>query len=344
MATRTQDLTTRRNGVGTPLRPKIATHLQLVSPKQARDLLQTPYPNQRPLRPHHVRFLQGLIERGTLRPGTTVSFGVVEGTRYLVNGQHTLTALGQTTGGPLWLQLEEIRVDTLEAVGQLYESYDRNLARSWADIYHADTRLQVYELGTKHLSLLGGACLHLATGFQSRNAFPASPHYWVHLLLRDVTVRFGLMQTWCDELQNCLNGCQGPGPIRKLLTRAAVLSVALVTYRFQPEAAHLFWPSIARDSGLSEGQPAHSLLRFLRDTPTRKVDTATYSRYVASAWNAHFESRPMHRLQARAATPPLLLAGTPHDGRTAKGYLTRDGTAVQMPEALDEEPDAGARA
>lgn len=336
MVSTTQALTTHRNGTAPP-RPKISTHLLLVAPKQAREILATEgYPQQRPLRPHHVAYVRGLIERGAFRLGTTIAFARLGEQRYLINGQHTLTALGQTTGGPLWLQIEETRVETLEVVGELYESYDRNLARSWTDLYRADQRLQHYDLVPKHLNLLGSAMRHLATGFVQHVGFAKSPTALQIGLLKDARVRFALMAEWSSEMQNFVTGCQGPGAVRKLLTRAAVLSVALVTYRFQPEAAHLFWPSIARDSGLSESQPAHSLLRFLRDTPTRKYEPATYSRMVAACWNAAFDDRPMHRLVGRSATQPLLLLGTPHDGHVTKRYLDEAGRALAMPQAWAE--------
>ena len=331
MSTTTPHVSSRRNGTGAaPARPPISTHLQLVSPKQAREILQAEaYVGQRPLRPYQVRYLQGLIERGHLRAGTSIAFAVLAGQRHLINGQHTLTALGQTSGAPIWLQLEEIRVATLEEVGVLYESYDRNLARSWADLYHADAALQQYELAPKHLSALGAACTPLAIGFQVVDRqFHA--HSWA-VVLKDAQIRFALMAAWQDEMRNFSASCQGPGSVRRLLTRGSVLSVALVTYRFQPEAAQQFWPSLARDSGLTEGEPAHSLLRWLRDTPTRRLETAAYQRVVAAAWNAAFQGRQLFKLSGRQPAQPILIAGTPHDGTVCKRYLTDAGQVLQSP-------------
>lgn len=340
MAPTTQPLTTRRDGV-VSTRPKISTHLQLISPKQARAILETEtYPQQRPLRPYHIAYLQGLIERGSFRPGTLISFGVIDGTRYLVNGQHTLAALGQTTGGPLWLQEEEIRVETLEEVGMLYESYDRNLARSWADLYNADLQLQQYELIPKHLRLLGNCMSFLAVGFQQTTRFDGRP--WL-AILKDTSVRFRLMAAWKDEMHNFANGCKGPRSVRSCLERAAVLSVILVTYRYQPEAAHLFWPKVASDSGLEKGMPGHTLLRFLRETTTRRIDPALYCRSVAATWNAAFERRELRSIHACTPGQPMLIQGTPHDGNTHKRYLTDAGKVVQMPIDVEKSDSIGWR-
>lgn len=333
MATASQALKTSRAGTAPP-RPKLSTHLQLVSPKQARTILDTEtYPQQRPLRPYHVQYLQGLIERGSFRQGTSISFAVVEGQRYLINGQHTLAALGQTTGVPLWLQEEEIRVETLEEAGMLYESYDRNLARSWADLYRADQGLRQHELAPKHLRLLGNCSSLLAIGFQQTTRWHGRP--WL-AILKDASVRFALMADWRDEMANWANGCACPRGVRHLLERSAVLSVALVTYRFQPEAAHLFWPKLASDSGLETGMPAHALLRFLRETTTRKIPPEVYTRTVAAAWNAGFERRELRALHARPGAQPILLHGTPHDGKTHKRYLTDAGQVLHIPQPVEE--------
>jgi hypothetical protein len=317
--------------------PKISTHLLLVSAKQARQKIQeTAYARQRPLRRYKVEELRFLIERRELRQGTLISFAELNGDTFCVNGQHTLTALGETTGQPYWLQYETHRCTTMEEVDALYQSYDRGLARSWTDLYKSDSRLASYEIPTTHLAKLGAVTPILARGFEQEFRFSGRP--WVPLL-KNAYLRFALMQDWTNEMQNFSNGCQGPGSIRKLLLRAAVLSVALVTYRYQPDTAHRFWPLLARDSGLVEGEPAHSLLRYLRETSTRVVDPFSYQRAVASAWNAFVDGRKMNKVQPRASKDPILIAGTPHDGRAHYCYLGTDGTIYHDPRVLtaDEE-------
>lgn len=326
----------------TAVRPKIATHLQLVSPTQARLLASQGFPGQRPLRPHHVAYLQGLIERGHFRAGTTVSFAVVGGRKYLINGQHTLTALSQTTGGPLWLQLEEIRVDSLAEAGLLYATYDRNLARNWLDLYRSDPSLHALRLPSSRLKYLSAAVNLLADGLQQRTAFAQARPY--DGLLRDPQIRFALVAAWESEMLLLLAECQGPPSVRHLLLRASVLSVALITYRYQPEAAQRFWPCIAADSGLVAGDPAHTVLRFLRETPTRAMDGVIYARLVASGWNAAFTGRSLQHLRGRHARYPLLLAGTPHDGTAHLCYLTLAGDVVTNPVAQTaEDPHAPTR-
>lgn len=325
------------------------TYPVLVSPKKAReDRAASEYPFQRPLRPYQVAYLRVLIEQGQadlqakrypirgLRPGTTVTFAVFRdhNQRYCINGRHTLTALGETTGQAYPLQYEEYQVDTEEEVSCLYQSYDRNLARSWKDLYRADVYLQQQEFPPYVLEKLGGVTQLLATGFQAQSGF--SGRTWAPLL-KNPYIRFALMYDWLQELENFRAGLAGTTTsTRKLLYRSSVLAIAVVSYRFQSEKAHRFWPRLARDSGLTEGEPEWALLRYLRETPTRSVHPATYQRTVAAAWNLYFNRRPVTKLQPRLITQPILLLGTPHDGTTHYSYLDKNGGVCREPRAMAE--------
>jgi len=96
--------------------------LTLVTPEKAQALLATAYQGQRPLRPHHVRFLRHLMRTGHWRQGAEIHCARIENERFLVNGQHTLTALVQEHLSS-WLTLVEIDVPTMAAIGRLYEAF-----------------------------------------------------------------------------------------------------------------------------------------------------------------------------------------------------------------------------
>ena len=161
----------------------------------------------------------------------------------LINGRHTLTALGDTTGGPIWLQEEEIVVENLkdgtpdwQRIGALYASYDRNLARSLNEIYQTDPRFQQSDLTATQRNKLGGAMVFLATGFQQTFRFSAPA--WMGLL-KNAHIRLAMMDTWKEEMLAFVQGTQHPTigrpKTRGLLRNAAVLSIALATYRYQPK-------------------------------------------------------------------------------------------------------------
>lgn len=335
--------TTRLHMVRTKSKFAFHTYPLLVSPKQARDTIaETEYPFQRPLRAYQVAFLAALIAHRQLREGTTISFAAFRRTRqrYMINGRHTMTALGQSSGPAYPLQFEVFEVDTEDEVSRLYQSFDRNLPRSWKDLYRADTLLHRQELPPTVLDKLGGVTQLLVSGFQQTYHFTGRAWYPI---LKNAYVRFNLMYDWMGELENLHNGLAGQsvtGGTRKLLMRASVLSLALITYRFQPHLAHTFWPRLARDSGLLEGEPEWALLRYLREFTTRALDPATYQRTVAAAWNCSYNKRPVGKLQPRKASEPLLLLGTPHDGEGHYGYLGADGTVYREPRPLQDTPVA----
>src|SRR5262249_45681603 len=147
-----------------PSRPRMNSILTLVTPEKAQALLATAYQGQRPLRPHHVRFLRHLLRTGHWRQGAEIHRARIGTERFLINGQHTLTALVQESLAA-WLTVVEIDVPTLAAIGRLYESFDRHLTRSLDDIYQSDPEMRQYAWTGKQLKAMSGAVAVLATGY-----------------------------------------------------------------------------------------------------------------------------------------------------------------------------------
>jgi hypothetical protein len=318
----------------TPARPPSSMHLLLISPRQAHTIVETEvFPGQRAVREHHVTYLAQLMRLHHFEQGTTVTFAKMGKQRFLINGLHRLTALGRSQT-PIWFWVEERRVEGLAQIADLYAIHDKNLPRSWADLCRVDPDLQDTMLAPKHLSKLGGALGVLISGFQQPTGY-ASDLLWQGLL-RNPRVRKSLILAWAPEMHQCVSHCQGPGSIRAFLERASVLAVALVTWRFQPAQAKAFWGRLAADSGLVAGQPVHTLLRWLRETPVRSVHPTLYPRYVAEAWNAERAGKAWPRALAGDAGP-LRLAGTPHTGQQHLHYVSAAGEVLREPERWGEE-------
>jgi len=331
MATAAASLSRR---VPTPPRPQTSMHLLLLSPHQARTIVETEvFPGQRAVREHHVSYLAQLMRLHHFAQGTTLTFATMGQQRFLLNGLHRLTALGRSRES-VWFWVEERRVTSLAEMADLYAVHDRNLSRSLRDLYRVDPDLQTTALAPKHLHKLGGALGVLVSGFQQPTGY-ASDTLWVGLL-RNPRVRKTLILAWAPEMQQLVTHCQGPGSVRNLLERASVLAVALVTWRFQPAQATDFWGRLAADSGLVAGQPVHTLLRWLRESPVRSINPALYPRYVAEAWNAHMAGKTFPRALA-GESGPLRLAGTPHTGTQHLHYVNAQGAALREPEPWGED-------
>jgi hypothetical protein len=318
-----------------PLKPAHRTTDEFFTPADAvRLLAETPFERQRPLNELKVAEQLHYLVTGHLRPCTTITLACVNGRRYLVNGQHTLTALSRWRGAGYWLSVEVYTVRSEEQVAELYKTFDRQRIRTLPDLYRADARYDTYGLARKELVKLGAAVPVVARGFRT-DVF-ASQGYW-YALLKDFHVRDALIGSWAPamrEVQAALGGARNP--VRNHLLRASVLSVMLVTYRHGAAAAGTFWPQVAADSGLVSGTPTHTLSRWLWEHTARQHNPADAQRYVASAWNAHVGQRPLKQLRLeRQADQPILLAGTPHDGRAHYGYLGKDGQVWQEPRAVE---------
>jgi len=204
-----------------PSRPRMNSALTLVTPEKAQALLATAYQGQRPLRPHHVRFLRHLLRTGHWRQGAEIHCARIGTERFLVNGQHTLTALVQEQLAA-WLTVVEIDVPTLAAIGRLYESFDRNLTRSLDDIYQSDPEMRQYAWTGKQLKAMSGAVAVLATGYAKDALFTD-----ILLTLRDPFVRAELIRDWSHEATQAFGAMQGQ--LRRQLLRSGVLSVVLAT-------------------------------------------------------------------------------------------------------------------
>ena len=68
-----------------PSRPRMNSALTLITPEKAQALLATAYQGQRPLRPHHVRFLRHLLRTGHWRQGAEIHCARLGRERFLIN-------------------------------------------------------------------------------------------------------------------------------------------------------------------------------------------------------------------------------------------------------------------
>jgi hypothetical protein len=340
MATTTQSLHVRRNGLP-PATPQVAYSPVLISPKTARQILEKdPFARQRPLRLYHVEALRALMRSGDFRPHTEIHFGVLDWEsksrrRFLVNGQHTLAALGGLeTSYPL--TIAETACADLAAVGRLYGTFDNGLRRSWEDLTLADPLLEHTPLPRSSLRHLGGALGHLLQGFAPD---PFGRGFVAPRPLSNPRIRAEALQAWTPEMQALLASLKGvgTGTMRRTLMRAGVLSVALATVRFCPQAAALFWPKVCGEVGLQTGDPELALLRLLRETKARQLSTADYSRRVAAAWGHRYNAKALRTFttdNVRPVAEPMALAGTPHNGRQVYVYLSPDGHLWQQPQPV----------
>jgi hypothetical protein len=307
---------------------------KVIAPSEAQaSLTKEAYERQRPLSHSWIRQYALAYIKGEFRPGSVMSYCVWRGKRYLVNGQHRLHAV-VLAGIPYNFCVEEIVVESYEEIAEWYTTYDRLNLRTLPQAYDAYNLSEEVKLNKGQTQDLAGCLASLASGFEhvpktqgSLRMYVSNPH-----------IRMAFVREWRDEAGHFYEDIKGsPGVISKNLRRGPVFALALVTYRFTGADATEFWNKVALDDGLAKNDPCKKLHYFIRTTKMGEFPHETYSRYVASAWNAAWDNRTPAQLQALTATIPIRILGTPHTGDAILRYLTPQGEALHDPEVYQPE-------
>lgn len=261
------------------------------------------YVNQRQYSRQHVLVLAEAMKRGEFREYTPIDFAVLDGVPHLVNGQHTLRAISHA-GSPFWLSVHFHRVEDVSEIDALYSKYDIGKTRNIRDALHGIGD----ELGltVKEREGLATAVNFINMGFRiySGNDDPVRIFE-----AKDFEVKKRLMREWAEEAKLVFAEiAPAPGFNKQLFLRGAILAVALVTMRYQPDLAKPFWSGAAIDDGLRNGDPRKAFVNWLRNN---KVGTSMRFQHRAAiaSWNAWFSGRTLSKVYP-ATEAALKIAGT----------------------------------
>jgi hypothetical protein len=295
---------------------RVTTYFRHVDPALAQQWLDNYlFSRQRKLRPHHVAALASIMRQGQFREGTPLSFAILDGHRHLVNGQHTLHAI-VASGKTLRLNIEEHDCVTMEEVADLYSSFDIPMRRTGSDMFTAYDFAATYNLTTNMVDALAGAIPIIIGGFMPNTRGKEHP---CNLYISNPHNKQAAMGLWADPARAYFQTFLGniPAQVRWQSQRAMVAAVGIITFRYQPVAAKEFWGRVATRLRLEADMPEYRLINYL--TPSQETGLRQgfmYSRAVAAAWNAAFSGRTLSRgLVPRHITKPMLIAGTPFDGK-----------------------------
>jgi hypothetical protein len=288
------------------------------TPEMAKIYLSFLYKYQRNLRKDHVTFLASEMKRGNFTD-SKIDVGVLDGAeRMLLNGQHTLNAIIES-GVTLDLSVIEHYAQNEEDLKRLYETFDTQHRRTYVD------SMRVYELANElgmtetAVSDLGAALVWARCNFgidkQVRNS----------ITFQD---RRNWSRFWKWEMNAVLDAIKPcERNVRTTILKQSVLSVALITMRYQPEKAFSFWRQVAWQDGLKQYDPRQTILRYLLTTvrshqyDIEKTRAPDISRAVALAWNAYMEKRVWRYVLIRDRGKLMTLSGTPYNGNQSSNYL-----------------------
>lgn len=277
----------------------IATAVRTVTPSKARHWRDTKhFDRQRKINAANVNRLRKEMEAGRFIPGTQIYICVLpDGTELIINGNHTLEALYES-GIPQELVLTYKRVADTDEAGRIYAVFDIHKARTWLDSLKAAGREDLGELAPKALSAIG--CIN--SGFHHLEA------------ARDGRLeRIDQLEEYKDAVElfaaAISNSTSETG---RYVKRAAVMAVALETFRYQPSLAAEFWMNFASDNGLIAGMAERALLSWCRNAKlgTGRNAQKMQARACALAWNAAFKGEERDHVKP-GAMGEFFLLGTP---------------------------------
>lgn len=292
----------------------ITCELKTVTPEMATKLLSScQYEHQRKLRPKLVARYARDMQAGNWMPGGVIELCEHKDDLYLINGQHRLHAVVESGKDQCFLMKTD-RVFTLKDVAHRYYTIDTGGMRSFHELVNSLELKDKTGMSAATINRVRAAARFIAGGFDD-----ADPEFYRAILSPDEGLR--LVQYWEEPAIEFYDTISGRNQaLYNRMKNAAVLSVALVTFKYQCSFARKFWGNVAENDGLKVGQPERACVEFLYENTLSKKGMNVYARRVANCWSAFFENRVISRTQVKDPDSNINIAGTPFlYSRTMKG-------------------------
>ena len=279
--------------------------IEHVTPAQAEEWLAFNTVN-RSVRPGHVSFLASEMKAGRFTNTAEIHLFSIAGERAVVNGQHTMQAIIEY-GQPVQVTVRHSAGTLEERKMILTVGHDKGVSRSTHDsivFYGIDKDL---DIPAGHINRMGAAIRWAKRNF---GAFPNKEGR-----VSDVYI-VETLPLWKPEymkLRDAIMPCQTEN--RDAILRSDALSVALLTFYFQPQKAHEFWSGVASGAELGKYDPrlrAHQYLMAARYNLNRiqaEKGNVT-SRKVIYAWNKFFDGGEIIRNSSVEPRGVVSISGT----------------------------------
>jgi hypothetical protein len=289
-------------------KPNIESNLMFVEPVLTRYWLEyCHYKHQRHIRDYHVDRLVRALLNDTFETSEVNFYDYGEGPK-CVNGVHRLTAIAKAQKGA-WLTVT-LHQDVTEAeTREAYRRYDVGLMRGLSEILRSAEIAEELNLSALAAQRLNSAAALIYYRFDQNMWHGARSEF------RDYEQVLDRIRLWAHEGREYTRAVQmARGGLRRNLQSRAVMAVALVTYRHQADRAPYFWQDVATNSGLTRGQPAHTLVNYLADTVHARHNVNTIMRAVAGAWNAFYLEKQIRQIHIPDPHVAINIEGTPFHG------------------------------
>lgn len=276
--------------------------MQTITPKLAREYIDKAKIDDsimRPIREPWVNVLADRMKNGQFAPSATIALAHLNGSTYIVNGNHTLRAI-ERSGVVQKLPIIHHAPATLSEVKQLYATYDRGLSRKVSDSLRAYGAMSDFDMNMQEVNQLSAAVRFMLNDFDQTTARAYSVRY----ISDDVLMSY--MRPWAEEYNAIRSHFAGykKEDQRLVLTRRVVLSVALITVRGQGEHALDFWTKVITGANLDTFDGAKRLRDYLmvngmRGGAAKKKSESPvrYFKTVTHCWNRWFTGEPISVLR-----------------------------------------------
>jgi hypothetical protein len=282
--------------------PMFVPRTENITPEMANEWMAQQFEGQRNLRDHHVFLLAGEMERGSFVPHNAITFAVVGGKRFLIDGQHRLKAI-YLYGKPVMMPVLDIPASDLDEVRRLYASIDQGLRRSTTDAIRAMGLTQELQLPERRIQRMAGALRIIAARFTDTTSGTSKGDARKRRsVTRSNAVSTQLLKVWESEIHQYYKIVEdGESSIVALFDRAAVLGCALLTIRYAPDCAIQFWGGAAKDDGLAMHDPRKRFINWLRDT--NKPKSGDIARAFAVAWRYFIKGQELKLIRYNSRSP-----------------------------------------
>lgn len=274
-----------------------------VDPDLARTWLRDhKYEKQRKIRPYHVKNLANEMIANRFMEKTAIHFCYFDGRFYLVNGQHTLSAIVLSEQS-VNLIVVVYPCTTWTQVADYFARFDTHLTRQMSDSLYAHEIDRHFGVTKTQLSWITAAAIYYAymTNEISSKAATQITH----------DEKLSLVMKHGDAINDALKISDGFHNVTWVVRKTS-LACTRILNDFDQAAAREFWRCTIEDDGLRRGDPRKALVELFRSAVTigggwgsyagRKTMTdPQWVKAISLAWNAFIDGRDLVILKTAGA-------------------------------------------
>jgi len=266
----------------------ISTENKVIDKNIAIEMLQyNTYEYQRGIRQNHVKELAEKIKTGQYNGGQIV-FGINRNGQYIVDGQHTLTAV-ILSGMPIQAIVKKVDCPTHKDLALLWQQYDGGIPRGLADYVRSEIGALDIGWSPTFGAIIAGAAVIATRGISAK------------LITKSEKVK--LIKDYLGDGAFVKDITGENFSSAKHMKRQAVVAVMILSYRISKKDARLFWEKVKTGEMLEITSPEYHLRNFLMTSAIKGVSLTKMANprefYVRSvkAWNCFRSGKKMSLLR-----------------------------------------------